>query len=336
MKKLRIVLPLFLLAVLLFGLAACTGDVFAIYKQAEEKTRSIKTGKQKVCLTFSNEADMGKLGSILKNGKNRSPEAAILYETLNKFKDFRIEYTKQYDVMQDKYISDGYIRFNIYNLEGKLYKDKDSYIIEKLQTPKYVRFTSHELAEEFFKQYDFEGQNLSFNNDITAVLADIADEHITRDSMMSNGRKILSTLEGDIKVKELKITLEGERLKNLKNEFLHALSQNTLVFSELDSDKIADRRIKEMLTAVIRPLEPLSMEYTVFIDANGYIMEKNINLKSKLYYPEIDMEVTKTWNYNSQYWDLNKEQDIQPPKGIDAEGTIDVKTFLELINNISL
>ena len=163
MKKLRIVLPLFLLAVLLFGLAACTGDVFAIYEQAEEKTSSIKTGKQKVCLTFSNEADMVELGSILKNGKNRSPEAAILYETLNKFKDFRIEFTKQYDVTQDKYISDGYIRFNIYNLEGKLYKDKDSYIIEKLQIPKYVRFTSHEFVKEFFKQYGFEGQNLSFN-----------------------------------------------------------------------------------------------------------------------------------------------------------------------------
>lgn len=281
-------------------------------------------------------ADMAKLRSILQNDKTPNTEAMMLYETLNNFKDLRIEFTKQYNKDQDKYISDGFIRFNIYNLEGKLYRDKDNYIIEKLQIPKYVCFTAHEFLEEFFKQYGFEGQNLSFNKDITAMLLNIIDEHITRDSIMSNGRKIISTPEGDIKVKELKIVLQGENLKSLKNQLVRTLRQNTLIFSTLNSDKIADRKMKEMLISCISPLQPVSLEYTVSIDANGYIMEKNINFIGELYYPEIDMTVTKAWNYSCQYWDLDRKQNIQPPKGIDIEGSIDIKTFLEQINDIKL
>lgn len=336
MRRIKIILCALLIITQSFSLMGCTKDVYTSYKQAEAKIASSKTGKQKVSLTFTNKTDIAKIRSILRNDKTPNTEAMILYETLNNFKDLRIEFTKQYNKNQDKYISNGFIRFNIYNLEGKLYRDKGNYIIEKLQIPKYVSFTSHEFVREFFKQYGFEGKNLSFNKDITAALLNIIDEHITRDSIMSNGRKIISTPEGDIKVKELKIVLQGENLISLKNQLVHTLRQNTLIFSELNSDKIADRKIKEMLTSSISPLQPVSLEYTVSIDANGYIMEKNISFIGELYYPEIDMTVTKAWNYSCQYWDLDREQNIQPPKGIDIEGSINIKTFLEQINNIKL
>lgn len=320
----------------LFSLTGCTKDVYTSYKQAEVKIASSKTGKQRVSLNFTNETDMAKLRSLLQNGKTPNTEAMALYEILNKFKDLKIEFTKQYNKDQDKYISDGFIRFNIYNLEGKLYKDKKNYIIEKPLIPKYVSFTSREFVKEFFKQYGFEGQNLSFNKDITAMLLNVIDEHITKDSIMSNGRKIINTQEGDIKVKELKIILQGENLKSLKNQLIHTLRQNTLIFSELNSDKIADKKIKEMLISCISPLQPVSLEYTVSIDSNGYIMEKNINFTEELYYPEIDMTVKKVWSYSCQYWDLDREQNIQPPKGINIEGSMDIKTFLKQINDIKL
>lgn len=336
MRKFKTILSLFLIIGLLFSISGCAKDVFTSYKQAEAKTNTVKTGKQKVSFTFASETDMVKLRSILQKGKTPDEGAMKIYETLNSFKDLKIEFTKQYDKSQDKYLSDGFVRFNIYNLKGSLYKDRDNYIIEKLQIPKYVRFTSQEFVDGFFKQYGFQGQKLSFNNDIANVLMSIIDEHITKDSIMSNGRKIINTPDGDIKVKELKITLEGEKLKALKNELLHALRQNTLVSSELDSDKIADKKIKEMLINSIVRLQPLSMEYTLYIDTDGYMAEKNISFKGELYYPEIDMNVSKTWNYNSLYWDLDKKQDIQPPKGMDIEGSIEIKTFLKQMNNIKL
>lgn len=339
MKRSKTIQSLLLIIIMLLGLAGCTQDTYSAYKQAEAKTTGIKTGKQRVSYTLANEADMVKIRDLIKNSKESNLDAMTIYaiyENLNKFKDFKIEFTKQYDKNNDKFLSEGFIRFNIYNFEGKLYKDREEYILEKLQVPKYSRFTSGELIKAFLGQYGFEGQNLSYNNDMATMFMNIIDEYITKDSIMSNGRKIINTPEGDIKVKELKITLKDEKLKELKNKLQHTLRQRPLIVSDLDSDKSADKRMKEMLIVSLSRLQPLSMEYTVYIDMNGYIMEKNINLKSKVYYPETDMDIMKIWNYKSQYWDLEKEQQIILPDNIDMEDSMDIKELIEQINSIKL
>ncbi|MEN8904694.1 MAG: hypothetical protein ABF289_01910 [Clostridiales bacterium] len=240
-----------------------------------------------------------------------------------KLKDF-----KDISINKDLKYSNGNIVENVFFNTESITVDNTIYIFGKKSYLKSTLFNDKYIdLNKIYSDNDID-KNKKLNEDLMKIWANSVEKEI----MEEEGSSIITTPDGDIKVKQVSLSLNNEKAKiilgdlanliennsNIKDIILKTFKEYNDEKSKVDENKINGwlDNLKDNFESNKKKFEINKLNLTAKYDKDNYIIEQNIKgtiiLKNKGI-------VKVNFTYDKKYWNINKKIDIKIPKIKDSD-----------------
>ncbi|HYE82412.1 MAG TPA: hypothetical protein VEG39_09625 [Clostridia bacterium] len=310
MKKIIIAVIALLLAV---SLAGCIPDSLGEYKKAVEKTEQIKkgrtTGEYAVVMDFNTEG---------------MTEEQI--RELNYFRNVEGSFDAVSDDEAGKGILRNYLSLGGLGFDFDLFINGDEVFMKLPVIGKYLRID--ELQASMKKEQD--GQDMELISGESQEEIGAKWLGLLKKEDIFKGRDIvLTTPDGEVKTTEYTIKLKDEQIKSLAADVAdillkdEKLRENFEKYAKKDGVPLKDKDIEEILAGFKEDIKNYTVEnfsYIAYVDIDGYIVNKMIELSLKIENVELKVSDEKrgiltgvSYKLDIKNWDINKEQKFEFP-----------------------
>ncbi|MFP4457306.1 MAG: hypothetical protein ACLFPS_06570 [Clostridia bacterium] len=273
--------------IMLLAITACSENAIEVYKIANQNTEELNSGKTKTTVIVNNQFEKSNLEpdqiEELENLKNIEFSATISFNNDENISETNLYY---------KYGNVGY-DFLIYSLEERVY-------IKFPMQSKFVDFST------FTTNFDENEIEKSFNQEIFSLINDKWLEMLEKDNVVRGNKSVMETEDGDVKVTEYAIEPSQDQLFVFLYDVVQILNDNKdslEYFIEFDQEQPLELYVEDIMNEI----ENVSFSYRAYIDIDNYLVNESIKLHFELNDVKTDVSI------DIDYWDNNKDQNIQLP-----------------------
>ncbi|KNF08209.1 hypothetical protein CLPU_9c01050 [Gottschalkia purinilytica] len=305
MKKL---LLLFIASISLM-FSACTQNSFKEYISAVNKTSNIQKGQNSLKMNVKNSYDL----------EGASKEEI---RQLNYFKNLELKNNVKFDKKNKQIIARNYMNLGGMGFDTNYYQNKDQHFVKMPMLGKYF------LVDDEVK--NAQKEDIDNDNNLSDIFKELERNWISilkEKDVVTGKDTLISTEDGEVKVKEFKIQLNDSQLKKLLEKSLDVIEKEGFIEKIIkQSEYMNNNPIKYNETEVdinegikdfrnkLKDMKFESFDYKGYIDIDGYIIQEDIKVKAKFKDSKKDKITESIMEIQTKNWSIEKKQEFDFPK----------------------
>lgn len=313
MKKIKGIISIFIVMIIMTG---CTTKAYTDYNDAVVKTDSEKTGKQSIEIKM--DIDFNTEGLSLEEVKQ-----------LNYYREMMYQFTNQYDIDNDKIATDIYMKFGGIGMDSNYYKDGNEQYVKIPVLNKFVNITNEKFIDNEY-------------GDIFNSITDKWLEILREENVIKGKDTIVDTKEGQVKAKEVSISIDKDQLKELSKVIIDTIIESGIIEDVLfvmnnddNTDEIDKKEIIDNIYELFDSMIFDGFEAKAYIDFDGYLIEEDIEMNMRIKQKTESDPIKINLSINNKYWDIGKKQVITIPD-INEDDIVEMKELKDLDSIIGL
>ncbi|RKD31200.1 hypothetical protein [Thermohalobacter berrensis] len=304
----RLLVP-FILIILLVSAFGCSENTLKTYKDAVKKTDEIKRGKLYSEMKITNDFNLEGL----------TPEQI---KKINYFKEIEGSTEMTFDWEKGKLITRNYFNFGGMGFDSTFYKNGEEMFIKMPMMGKYLKINDLKEVENNAENNTEKNSDVPLSEESRQKIKKQWIKVLNEKDVLKGEDTVLSTPDGEVKVKHLTIKLNQNQIKNILNKWIDILSKDEKLKEFIDKNIEAE---KDLFTIAKESIENSKIkEFTnnVYIDIDGYIIEEDVMIKIKFNNPKKGNVKEQEIDFQIRRWGIEKEQEFDFPKLTD-ENTLE-------------